>query len=948
MAFGDPAAPGRAQGRARPTPGQLQTGETHTRNQRFSWLETPLEVQRPTFQQFSSPANSIIDESPISPPDAYQNWHTHQQAHALPSLTEQKAHPERPGSPYNFPAPTETHPAYFAPVVEETQPAQSELRQPVATDTKETLEDVKSSINAPTPKPLSHPRKESAVVLKPDGDGSTLVYNPKSLAGPNAALENHRPGQAAHPNAAVEPEWKHGLSCVELVIGFQLAKPNDQVGISFDENYFNPDHYSHRSSSECPRLQIVRSGHVGRKRFGLSTLALAGAWIETVPVGHIGLKEILAKLLQIYRQDPNFWRFLTRTTFRIPPQPLLQADGARWQWLYRRLRTQTQLYTWGSNGCGNLGHGFGRSDPQSNVAESVDSNGRNIGWPRRVALDDLPEDIGVIADVQCGRLTFPSAYPPTTKHRYESSTAIAQFSSGRMHMLGLADDGKVWQWNSDEARLIKPVHVDVGEGRVTRVVAGWDRASMYISGTGIIYWPDDLPLRFASEEADALLIDTATIPGTSSLHSTTHREGTATLQSRIGQVTNHIALENYVVFTTKLNKVFLYRMDFPLPDLDPPEPIELTAFYPTNTDIPFEVRDLQGSFRSFAIFTVGGDVLIGNRAMLDAFYAASQEAETPSSTAGSPLPPPTVIPALQNNSIVSIAFGDHHFQALRSDGTILAFGNDPQACGALGLGFPTGTGPLRGLMAFGYSSDAVLRENEGREVWFDPTMHRWLADMRAKATTEGEAAARGAMVLSPLGEPEPRTAAITAMGDYFAREGRKWEDGVRQEGEMGGYFVLKAAAAGWHSAALVLVDDDKVERARAMHVVQPPPPPPPATTTEAGGKEEPEQEDWHGDTWEDIDAPWDQLSNAVAWCVDLIWSWGRWFLGLDFAKDTSSSADAEAEKKKKETAQQKRQGDGEGAEMVEDTVRYTWTERPFPRLRMANGEVMPGEVEITE
>ncbi|KAI4092531.1 MAG: hypothetical protein LQ344_003377 [Seirophora lacunosa] len=221
MASGDPAAPGRAQGRARPTPGQLQTGETHTRNQRFSWLETPVEVQRPTFQQFSSPANSIIDESPISPPDAYQNWHTHQQAHALPSLTEQKAHPERTGSPYNLPAPTETHPAYFAPVVEETQPAQSELRQPVATDTKETLEDVKSSINAPTPKPLSHPRKESAVVLKPDGDGSTLVYNPKSLAGPNAALENHRPGQAAHPNAAVEPEWKHGLC---LLASIQRAR----------------------------------------------------------------------------------------------------------------------------------------------------------------------------------------------------------------------------------------------------------------------------------------------------------------------------------------------------------------------------------------------------------------------------------------------------------------------------------------------------------------------------------------------------------------------------------------------------------------------------------------------------------------------------------------------------------------------------------------------------
>ena len=70
------------------------------------------------------------------------------------------------------------------------------------------------------------------------------------------------------------------------------------------------------------------------------------------------------------------------------------------------------------------------------------------------------------------RLDFPSAYPPTTKNRYEPSTAIAQFSTGRKHVLGLADDGKVWQWNTNQARLIKPLHVDVGEKRVSRVVAG--------------------------------------------------------------------------------------------------------------------------------------------------------------------------------------------------------------------------------------------------------------------------------------------------------------------------------------------------------------------------------------------------------------------------------------------------------------------------------------------
>lgn len=70
------------------------------------------------------------------------------------------------------------------------------------------------------------------------------------------------------------------------------------------------------------------------------------------------------------------------------------------------------------------------------------------------------------------QLTFPSAYPSTTRHSHEPSTAIAQFSSGRKHILGLADDGKVWQWNQEEARLIKPLHVDVSEKKVTRVVAG--------------------------------------------------------------------------------------------------------------------------------------------------------------------------------------------------------------------------------------------------------------------------------------------------------------------------------------------------------------------------------------------------------------------------------------------------------------------------------------------
>ncbi|KAL8879028.1 MAG: hypothetical protein Q9198_003279 [Flavoplaca austrocitrina] len=591
------------------------------------------------------------------------------------------------------------------------------------------------------------------------------------------------------------------------------------------------------------------------------------------------------KTLHSYRQDPNYWRVLTRTTFRIPPQPLLQADGTRWQWLYRRLRTQTQLYTWGSNGCGNLGHGF-LNVPRVPVGQHdwADINTRNIGWPRKVQLDDMPEPIGIVADVQCGLVQI------------HASTR---------------------NWNNEESRLVKPLHVDVTQKVVTRVVAGWDRASMFVSGTGIVYWPYDTPLRAGNAEADAILIDTATVPGTAVSQSRISRETSDTLGARIGEVTNHILLENYIVFITSLNKVFLYHAVFPLPDLDPPAPIEITAFYPSSSDCTFEIQDIQGSFRSFAIFTKSGDVLMGNRAMLDAFNSGTYD----STSTESSHPGPTVIPALQNNSITSIAFGDHHFQALRSDGTLLAYGADPQACGALGLGFPEGTGPLRGLIADRFSSNGTLGRNIGRQVWFDRLMQRWLGEMKEKAGMEGEAKSRGDMILPRRGQPAQNAAAVTAVGDYFEREGKKWEDGIVEEGGMGSYFVLKVAAAGWHTAALVLVDEEQAERSRQMHVVR--------DKVDDGVKAE--KYDWHGGTWEDIDAPWDQLSKALIWLRDSIWRLGRMFLGL---REGDKKVEAEQEDMKQEE-----QG---------DPTKYTRNAQPFPRLRMANGEEMPGEIERTE
>lgn len=98
------------------------------------------------------------------------------------------------------------------------------------------------------------------------------------------------------------------------------------------------------------------------------------------------------------------------------------------------------------------------------------------------AFNGLSLDVRVSAPGgQPQQLEFPPAYPPTTRARYEPSTAIKQFSSGRSKVLGLADDGKVWCWGSTggwASVLIRSVHVDLIDHEVLEVQAG--KAGSYL------------------------------------------------------------------------------------------------------------------------------------------------------------------------------------------------------------------------------------------------------------------------------------------------------------------------------------------------------------------------------------------------------------------------------------------------------------------------------------
>jgi len=348
---------------------------------------------------------------------------------------------------------------------------------------------------------------------------------------------------------------------------------------------------------------------------------------------------------------------------------------------------------------------------------------------------------------------------------------------------------------------------------------------MYVVNVGIVYWTsvqDSDVVRGGRQEAlavaDMMLIDSVTIPGTGYCRKRNERFVEDSLESRIGEVTNHIVLAEYIVFTTDLNKVFCYPTIFPMPALDVLEPIDLTTFYTASLSESFRIRDLQGSFTRFAIFTHGGCVFTASHDLLHAFRDAARASspEEPQS-----LPSPALVPSLQAPTIISLAFGDHHFLALHSNGSITSYGQELQSCGALGLGDAL-KAKLRGVRAEpGHWGNNGLPEGEARTVWFEPMMRTWLAYMWRKSSRE-EGGEHAAMLYA--GNEGVRK----ACADYFEREGSKWEENVSREDEMGAYFVLKIAAAGWSSAALVLVDEEKADQARKAHIVEPLPRPPPS------------------------------------------------------------------------------------------------------------------------
>ena len=539
--------------------------------------------------------------------------------------------------------------------------------------------------------------------------------------------------------------------------------------------------------------------------------------------------------------EPQYWRIKTRQTFRIPDQPLLHADGERWHWLYRKMRTDTKAFTWGQNMYDCLGQG-------ARPGIGLGRRGRHLPGSKVPTAMEVPKEVGIIADLQCGgwsttllnsdgvlfsvgmldaadgvtfglpatvltRLAFPPGYPETTSARSDPSTAIKYFSSGRRHVLAVSDDGKLWSWHE----ILGPgSRVELSNimphGRITRVVAGWAESSAYVQAIGIVYWKSigQTHPEVRGPADDGASVAVTIVPRTSftmsRLPAIIPEED---VTNAVGEVVQHICLEDYIVFYTNLNKVFAHR--FGGDDI-----VELTTF----SEDGRKVRDLQGSFRNFAVFSESGEVLTADKSLLDRL------SRNPSITTDLSVYP-QLVPVLQNNDIISIAFGDYHLHALHSTGRISSYGTDSSGCGALGLGHPTdlqSTGKWRGL--FSHFRDARIAVQPDQRtfphyIWFEPEKQRWLEHLSSSGLggPASHNAINGGGVVSMVPPNQ-----LASFSEWVEQEGLAWDDfpdikACDADG-LGTYFALNVAAAGWHSGALVLVNEDLANKIRDKHVVE--------------------------------------------------------------------------------------------------------------------------------
>lgn len=560
-------------------------------------------------------------------------------------------------------------------------------------------------------------------------------------------------------------------------------------------------------------------------------------------------------------------------------------------------------------------------------------------------------------------LGFPIGYPYSTAlAAYDEPTiAIRQFSSGRSHILGLSDSGRIWSWyaTNKPALHVKFLNVDITEasagesspankplyGRIKQVVAGWSCSSAYIYGTGIVVWNPVHRATSDHDEMDTMLIlENVEVPKTAYQRvkgASRETDEDKALGEEVGAVLNYIILENYVVFVTDIGKVFCGKFG---EKNHVEEVLELRALRNEN-GTPL---DVQGSFRRFAIFK-NSEVITTNQDYLDVCWNERDNNREQEGIDGL-----QKIPALQQNDVISVAFGDYHFLALHSTGKITSYGTELQACGALGLGGDGDPeGRTRGIRYTGFSHDGKLLSHaytHGRQVWFEPEKKKWITFMTSGGKDPDEAKERMRMFVTDANVQGE-------VSEWFEQEGRDWDKDPEledaDEDGLGSYFALSISAAGWHSGAVVLVNQKLAHRVREKCIVKDPDAPgeftfPSRSVSQFQRQDLPVRSAGsaiYRKTADSHAASSSQQGNGPDSWGSWLANMGRAFLGLQLAEEQQN--DQQESTSRHDPLSSFLDPVSHGASPGKG-YKYTWAENSFPRLKLSDGTEMPGRVGFDE
>ena len=218
---------------------ELESHSQRGDDKRYSWEDTPVEMQSPGHDAFHQ--SSHPDDSPIPIPSntsreqttwpaaqvqaQTQQQDTQQQQRSLvqPQEIRHEFQPTIPrsGSPYNVPEPAQPHPALFAPVVypntEASDVATYSHQRPYAPSSS-TPSQLPRALLSSDQKPPVHQAQEAVTITRPLRQ-DTQIFSPSSLSSPNAAQPSsgpHNPGQITHPNMDMSSPgskalWQHQL-----------------------------------------------------------------------------------------------------------------------------------------------------------------------------------------------------------------------------------------------------------------------------------------------------------------------------------------------------------------------------------------------------------------------------------------------------------------------------------------------------------------------------------------------------------------------------------------------------------------------------------------------------------------------------------------------------------------------------------------------------------------